>query len=313
MTDSGFERAPAARRRLPGPLPLRLRAQLRARAAATCAALTGPAPLLPRKAFGVWFSKLVALQRRRLARAASTASGPSASRSTRSRSTPTSSAVHDPVGGAVAATAVGAPGRPVLVERVGLEPRPVPRPAGLPALGARERARDGPEPAPVDQQHRPALRRDAVARRRRAEGRRRVPHDPGRHPRDVHGLRLGRPEAARRVLRPARAVRARRHRLLVAGLVLRRQPRRRPGPDAGHLDQQAATSSASAPAARAGRRSSASAARSRLGFGGSGRRPARSPSTATRSSSPATRARRGRSSASRRSSRRRRRASACRT
>ncbi len=103
--------------------------------------------------------------------------------------------------------------------------------------------------------------------------------------RPVRGLGLGAARARPVLLLPARAVRAAGGRLLVARLEQRREPRRRPRADARRLDQRACTPSARATAGVAGCRCRGSAPRCPTT---APRCPGSGPSTATRSTSPAT-------------------------
>ena len=89
---------------------------------ATCARSPAPAPLLPRKAFGVWYSRYWPY---------SAADWQALIARFRSEKVPLDTIsldtdykrVTDPVGAAIAATVAGAPGLQLLVERLGLEPR----------------------------------------------------------------------------------------------------------------------------------------------------------------------------------------------
>ena len=101
--------------------------------------LTGAAPLLPRKAFGVWFSRwwpYAASDWRALVERFRAEHVPL---DTISVDTDFKK-VHDPTGAQVASTAVGRSGRAVLVERLGLEPRPLPGPLRPSSTGRTIRA-----------------------------------------------------------------------------------------------------------------------------------------------------------------------------
>ena len=141
-------------------------------------------------------------------------------------------------------------------------PRLLPRPEPLPRLGARPGARRDPQRAPVDQHRRPELR----GRRRdggRADRRRRpLPACSSRDPAASCAVWdwAQRDDVASYFALHA-PFEARRGRLLVARLLLRREPRQRRRADARHLDQLALRAARSAIAACAGCRCRGSARR----------------------------------------------------
>ncbi len=202
----------------------------------------------------------------------------------------------------------------VLVERMGLEPRPLPRPVRLHRLAAPRGRRAGAEHPPLDRRPRPPLGRGAAPVRR--------PHavrawPPGRAA--ATSSWPTRSSAARCSTGRTRATSTPTSRCTSrssargstsggsTGAATSRARRRRGWPRTP--GSTSSTRGAARRAASAGRRSRASARPTSTTSATASR--ARSPSTATPCTSPATAARRGRCSTSRRGSRPRRAPSGC--
>ena len=164
---AGIRAAPVAGG-VPGRLLLRVRPATTAPRCATFGRLSGPAPLLPRKAFGVWFSRYFAYRASEYPALLRASSASTTCRWTRCRSTPTGS---------------GKPARSSNVSPGGCSARPAPTPGTAGSgttrcsrtrrrsiAGRTGRASSRAQHPPVDRQHRPEVRRDGGEDRAAAAG-----------------------------------------------------------------------------------------------------------------------------------------------